>query len=689
MGNCLDREIVVSTMRLFGVDISASDSASASASASSSADPSLLVGGSTMSNSSVSASTSAADPPLFGDYEVFLNFCGQDTRHSFTDFLYISLTRAGIRTFRDDNELRVGEEIGPELVRAISDSKIIIPIFSKNYASKKRCLIELAHMIQCLENRSQKILPIFYDVTPDDVQHQLNSYEVAFRQHKKQRYDGNVIQKWKDALKIVGQIKGLELEKETGGCAGYGASRGPPSWNIEYAAPKRDPSTKIIEHATNITGSLYGDQGTKKVKAFCLDLQSYRDWNYWAQRHLEVEKSTPRQLVGEKFLSLSGLRYLILDSLDILSGDFKHCLQNLRWLRWENLFPTFTATNLHLKNLVILDLSKSLITEDWDLWSQIQMLDKLKVLDLSWCKFLRSVPLLATFSKLERLMVNYCEELCSLDGIDKLESLRYLDATSCDKLKTLPNLSRLTKLKELKVKDCTLITDIPGLDKLEYLEHLDMSDCKSVKRLPDLSNFKRLKRLKIINCSKLIELRGLDGLESLEYMDMGNCIYIETLLDLSKLKGLKVLFLTGCVTLTEIRGLEELKSLEYLNIIGCELIENLPDFSNLRKLELIVASCCEKLTEIRGLENLESFGNLFIYGCETFDTAMYLQVPRIWIHMDCFGREVSTNGDEVNCCGCQNIKQIWSRCFWMLPNCTPTYPFPNVQHLIHSISSAT
>ncbi|KAM7465898.1 hypothetical protein LguiB_013460 [Lonicera macranthoides] len=170
-----------------------------------------------MGDSSASASTSATDPSLFGDYEVFLNFCGQDTRYGFTDYLYNSLTRAGIRTFRDDNELRLGEEIGPELVRAINDSKISIPIFSKNYASKKWCLVELAHMVQCLKNRGQNFLPIFYDVEPNDVQHQRNSYEEAFRQYKKRRYDKKVIQEWKEALKIVGQIKGLELEKETGG----------------------------------------------------------------------------------------------------------------------------------------------------------------------------------------------------------------------------------------------------------------------------------------------------------------------------------------------------------------------------------------------------------------------------------------------------------------------------------------
>ncbi|KAM7465872.1 hypothetical protein LguiB_013434 [Lonicera macranthoides] len=174
-----------------------------------------------MSNSSASAFASATDPSLLvGEYEVFLNFCGTDTRYSFTDYLYTSLHGAGVRTFRDDNELRVGKEIGPELAKAINDSKISIPIFSENYASKKWCLMELALMVRCLKNGGQMVFPIFYNVDPDVVHHQRGSYEEAFFQHKENGYDENVIQEWKDSLNKVGRLKGLELKKETGGHQG-------------------------------------------------------------------------------------------------------------------------------------------------------------------------------------------------------------------------------------------------------------------------------------------------------------------------------------------------------------------------------------------------------------------------------------------------------------------------------------
>lgn len=133
-----------------------------------------------------------------------------------TDFLYTYLVGASVRTFRDDNKLRVGEEISPELLKAITGSKISIPIFSKNYAFSKWCLFELTRMVECHANGGYMIYPIFYDVDPSDVRNQRGSYEKAFCQHKKS-FDENIVQRWKEALRIVGQLKGLELKKETGG----------------------------------------------------------------------------------------------------------------------------------------------------------------------------------------------------------------------------------------------------------------------------------------------------------------------------------------------------------------------------------------------------------------------------------------------------------------------------------------
>ncbi|KAF7850460.1 hypothetical protein BT93_L5472 [Corymbia citriodora subsp. variegata] len=147
------------------------------------------------------------------DYEVFLSFRGPDTRVAFADFLYTSMKDAGIRVYKDDEDLRKGEEFGPELLQAIKQSKISIPIFSKDYASSPWCLKEVVQMVECQKTKGQKIMPIFYDVAPAEVRYQTGGYENAFHIHKnKKRYDEKTIQKWKDSLIVVGQINGWDLQ---------------------------------------------------------------------------------------------------------------------------------------------------------------------------------------------------------------------------------------------------------------------------------------------------------------------------------------------------------------------------------------------------------------------------------------------------------------------------------------------
>ncbi|KAF8034775.1 hypothetical protein BT93_C0940 [Corymbia citriodora subsp. variegata] len=149
------------------------------------------------------------------DYDVFLSFRGPDTRSGITNFLYTRLLGARIHTFKDDEELRVGEEFGPELLKAIGQSKIAIPIFSKGYASSKWCLNELVQLVECSKLRRQKIMPIFYDITPAEVRHQSGSYEEAFLSHK-EKFGANV-SKWEAALNHVANLNGWDNSKKNRG----------------------------------------------------------------------------------------------------------------------------------------------------------------------------------------------------------------------------------------------------------------------------------------------------------------------------------------------------------------------------------------------------------------------------------------------------------------------------------------
>ncbi|XP_043694309.1 disease resistance protein RUN1-like [Telopea speciosissima] len=119
-------------------------------------------------------------------YDVFLSFCGQDTRTHFIDYLFNWLHRDGIHTFRDDKKLNRGENISSELMEAIEGSRIAIIVFSKNYASS--------------------------------TWHQRNTYEKAFKEHEESfKNEMEKVNRWRVALKEAVDLSGWDQEKIANG----------------------------------------------------------------------------------------------------------------------------------------------------------------------------------------------------------------------------------------------------------------------------------------------------------------------------------------------------------------------------------------------------------------------------------------------------------------------------------------
>ncbi|KAI6680315.1 hypothetical protein NL676_034196, partial [Syzygium grande] len=160
-----------------------------------------------------SESTSRTDHASREEYDVFISFRGSDTRQTFTDHLYRSMLRVGIRVFLDSEELEVGEEIS-EVLKAVEESRIYIPIFSRNFASSIWCLREVERMVEChsKSNGKKEIFPIFYDVKTDDVKLRTDLYKNAILEHKKMKKFGSELKRWESALKAVGKKIGRELK---------------------------------------------------------------------------------------------------------------------------------------------------------------------------------------------------------------------------------------------------------------------------------------------------------------------------------------------------------------------------------------------------------------------------------------------------------------------------------------------
>ncbi|XP_050132633.1 TMV resistance protein N-like isoform X2 [Malus sylvestris] len=162
-----------------------------------------------MNNQLVSSSFSS--PPSW-KYDVFLSFRGEDTRTNFTDHLYKALDNKGITTFID-HQLERGEEISQALLEAIDESRISIIVFSKNYASSRWCLEELARILECKKSRKQIVLPVFYKVDPSDVRKQTSSFGDAFTEKFKFEDNKEKILTWTSALTDAANLSGYTFKE--------------------------------------------------------------------------------------------------------------------------------------------------------------------------------------------------------------------------------------------------------------------------------------------------------------------------------------------------------------------------------------------------------------------------------------------------------------------------------------------
>ena len=161
-------------------------------------------------------------------YDVFLSFRGEDTRKTFTDHLYAALSGgAGLRTFIDDEGIERCENVKLELEKAIKAARSSIIVFSKDYASSRWCLDVLVMILEHKKTSCHVILPVFYDVIPSQVRHQTGCFAKAFGRYeelfmtetdeRKREYLRNKVEGWREALREVANLAGMDLRNDANG----------------------------------------------------------------------------------------------------------------------------------------------------------------------------------------------------------------------------------------------------------------------------------------------------------------------------------------------------------------------------------------------------------------------------------------------------------------------------------------
>ncbi|OMO63709.1 hypothetical protein COLO4_32230 [Corchorus olitorius] len=152
--------------------------------------------------------SSSRIPPY--KYDVFVSFCGADTRHGFTSHLCAALKGKGIITFADEHLERGGEIVPPRL-KAFQESLCFIVVLSKGFPFSTWCLDELVAILRQKQERGLKVFPVFYHVDPSDVRRQTGTFEEAFSIHEKRFIDKDRTMSWRCALTEVSNLQGWYL----------------------------------------------------------------------------------------------------------------------------------------------------------------------------------------------------------------------------------------------------------------------------------------------------------------------------------------------------------------------------------------------------------------------------------------------------------------------------------------------
>ncbi|XP_048133962.1 disease resistance protein L6-like [Rhodamnia argentea] len=298
-------------------------------------------------------------------------------------------------------------------------------------------------------------------------------------------------------------------------------------------------------------------------------------------------------IASEELTAVPNLRFLRVKGIDFF-GNFENLLLELRWFSWEITHKDFYAESFHFANLVVLDLSRSNIEDDWGGWSQIQMTKKLKVLDLTDCTKLTRTPDFSNFTSLETLVLARCSNLITIHpSISKLQVLETLNVKGCSRLRELPEeVGFLQSLKQIIMPENFQPLKFPErFGNLTSLVSFKLNYHPNIRQLPNsIGGAANLTRLTLRGCVGIKELPSSIGeLKMLIELEVTSSGVVELPDSIGNLKKLRVLSL--CRTKIKeiphtIGGLEMLEGL-YANRSWDPTDKNLEEIGKLLHLKTL------------------------------------------------------------------------------------------------------
>ncbi|XP_018726850.2 disease resistance protein RPV1-like [Eucalyptus grandis] len=186
------------------------------------------------------------------------------------------------------------------------------------------------------------------------------------------------------------------------------------------------------------------------------------------------------EITNEDFERFPNLRLLELQH-GTFARDFKRCHSNLRWFLWS--FPPekdFRADNLYLDRLVVCNFHCIDFEDDSKAWDLIKRARALKLLSITWCLGITTVPDISRCLNLERLTLEGCFGLKRIESfIGNLQSLIELKIEQCEHFMDLPEeIGNLVKLQHFSLSRCNKLRELPcSIGNLTSLAELNLSVC--------------------------------------------------------------------------------------------------------------------------------------------------------------------------------------------------------------------
>ncbi|XP_042479831.1 disease resistance protein RPV1-like [Macadamia integrifolia] len=293
-----------------------------------------------------------------------------------------------------------------------------------------------------------------------------------------------------------------------------------------------------------------------------------------------------------------------------LRGGYEHLFKKLRWLCWHGFPLNSIPTNFNMEKLVVLDMQHSHIKE---VWEEIKVLKRLKILNLSHSCYLTKTPNFSGLLNLEELILEGCRRLIKVHpSIGLLQKLVILNLKDCNNLLNLPSsICKLGSLRRLNLSGCSQSTQLQSKSWFSFFQYWG-----SLRRKPEpitllpasLSGLCSLRDLNLSNCNLSEDMipndfRSLSS--SLAELDLtGNRFFTlpASICHLSRL---------GCISLNDCRNLQVIPNLpsrlRTLNIEECTSLEELPaNISDLFQLDCDASMLPNKSRDIPCPETSQS-----------------------------------------------------------------------------------